>query len=296
MKINIILILMLSMQFLSTIDFESALIDTDWLQQNLNSPDLLVFHVGQEYKNAHIHSARHLPVYDFIRSEKEGLDDECPDPMMLEKKLNELGVSNDSKIVLYYETSADITITTRMYVTLDFAGMGDNTAILNGGMEKWEAENREITTKYPPNVSGDFQINVNTSMLVSGDTVLEMLNDEYIFVVDARPESQYDGSEADARFERSGHIMYAVNIPFYEIVKDDPDYEIKDLSDLEMLFSSNGIEQGYSMITYCGTGLWASNIYFAAKTAGYEIFFYDGSFQDWSSDEKFPVTEPVEFE
>jgi thiosulfate/3-mercaptopyruvate sulfurtransferase len=275
---------------------DSVLIDSNWLQENMEIPDLLIFHIGQEYKDNHIPGARYLPVYDFIQPEKEGLEDECPDPMMLEHKLKQLGIKNDSQIVLYYETSAEISVTTRMFVTLDYAGMGYNTGILNGGLEKWIAEGKAVRQDYPANIMGDFSIDVNYGMLVTGDTVLQMLEDEYTFVVDARPESQYDGSENAAGFARAGHIMYAVNIPFYEITVDDNDYEIKDATELETLFTASGVEPGCPMITYCGTGMWASNIYFAARVAGYEIYFYDGSFQEWSENENYPVTEPVEYD
>ena len=59
---------------------------------------------------------------------------------------------------------------------------------------------------------------------------------------------------------------------------------------LRQLFADQKASPESTIITYCGTGVWASPVYFAARFLGYRVRFYDGSFQEWSGDESLPVS------
>jgi len=58
---------------------------------------------------------------------------------------------------------------------------------------------------------------------------------------------------------------------------------------MDKLFQENHIKHGSTIVVYCGSGIWASPVYFAARLLGYDTLFYDGSFQGWGNDESLPV-------
>jgi 3-mercaptopyruvate sulfurtransferase SseA len=49
-----------------------------------------------------------------------------------------------------------------------------------------------------------------------------------------------------------------------------------------------------TLITYCGSGIWASPIYFVARLLGYRVRFYDASFQEWGNNEALPVAVTID--
>ena len=58
------------------------------------------------------------------------------------------------------------------------------------------------------------------------------------------------------------------------------------------MFREAGVKSNDTVVVYCGTGLWASLPYLAARHLGYEVRLYDGSFQEWSATENLPVVAP----
>ena len=84
-------------------------------------------------------------------------------------------------------------------------------------------------------------------------------------------------------------------MPFFNLYNEDNPYHFKTNEELIKLLKENGITKGKTIATYCGTGIWSSVIYVVAKHLGYEVKFYDASFEEWSADDKLPVTDPVTF-
>jgi len=292
----LICILLFTIQTIFALEFNSIIISTNWLEENIDEPELLIYHIGDNYAEEHIPNAHNLQLDRLCDYNRNGLDYEMPEVQDLQQYLSEMGVTQDSKIVLYYENEAYISDAARIYVTLDYAGLSDNVAVLNGGLAKWKNEEKKTTQIVPDNVSGDIEVVLNERIIVDSDWILKMMNESYFYLVDARPMSLYDGTEENTDFVRNGHILYALNIPFYEVQKDEPVYELKDDFDLEQLFINNNIEPGSIIVTYCNTGYWASVIYLAAKAVNYEVYLYDASFQEWNRDESLPVMQPVEYE
>ena len=186
-------------------------------------------------------------------------------------------------------------LVTRLYVTLDYIGMGEQTAIMDGGFQLWKEENRPVSEEPPAAKTGNFKAVLNEKLLVNAEWILENLNNSEIVLIDGRPEEQYSGREEDGHASRQGHIAGAINIPFFKIMNEEPAYRFKSHDELTKLFEDNGVKKGATVVVYCGTGIWACPIYFTAKYLGYSTRFYDASFQQWSADENLTVIEPVKF-
>lgn len=127
----------------------NLLVSTDWLAKNNKNPKVALIHVGQArkiYDEGHIPGARFLPYTDLVTS-RAGVVNELPPVEKLQQLFAQLGVSNDSQIVLYCDVQG--LLSARTYFTLDYLGMGNNAALLDGGLEKWKAEKREVAGKNP---------------------------------------------------------------------------------------------------------------------------------------------------
>jgi thiosulfate/3-mercaptopyruvate sulfurtransferase len=111
------------------------------------------------------------------------------------------------------------------------------------------------------------------------------LKDASAAIVDARPEEQYIGNQA----QRSGHIPGAASVYWQNNLVSRENPVMKSLSELSKLYEAAGLRAGQKVVTYCNTGMQASHSYFTLKYLGYDVMMYDGSFSEWSKAEGAPV-------
>ncbi len=272
------------------------LVSTEWLSEQLDNPSLVLLHIDRRgaYDEKHIPGANYISLRGLIeRKSKDNLSDEIPSATKLDSIFGSLGINEKSLIVIYYGNEMLIPSASRLFLTVDYFGLGENTHILNGGLTSWITENRPTSADVSNTKSSNISANLKEDLLVGADWVFQNLRTSDIVIIDARPEEQYSGEEKDHKSRKVGHITGAVNIPFYELTqKESPHLFLSD-TELEKRFMEAGIKVSSTIITYCGTGIWASPVYVAAKHLGYTVKFYDGSFEDWSAHPDFPVTGPV---
>jgi thiosulfate/3-mercaptopyruvate sulfurtransferase len=60
-------------------------------------------------------------------------------------------------------------------------------------------------------------------------------------------------------------------------------------ADLRKLYESLGVKPDRPVVTYCNTGMQASQSCFTLKYLGYDTHMYDGSFSQWSAAKDFDV-------
>ncbi len=273
------------------------LVSTSWLQQNLDDENLVILHVGRpdSYEDEHIPGSRLISMRSLI-VKTEKLSHEFPEEAVIDSILKSAGINDDSRIVISYESGMMIPIAARLYVTLDYAGLGSNTSLLDGGLQKWIEEDMVVTDEVPEYLPGNYKVNINHDVLTDSKWISDNLGNPDFVLIDSRPEEQYEGREEESHRPRPGHIKGAVNLPFFQLSDDDIEYQFKSEEKLRELFKDRGIKEGATVATYCGTGIWACPFYVAAKQLGYKVMFYDGSFEEWSADETLPVMSPVNIE
>src|SRR5437016_8393419 len=79
------------------------LVSTEWLASHLNDPKVIVVQAGndgRDYDKEHIPGARFLSSQDFTTG-NEGLMVELPTVDKLKRAFEELGVSDDTRVVIY---------------------------------------------------------------------------------------------------------------------------------------------------------------------------------------------------
>ena len=267
------------------------LVSTAWLEENLTDSLLVLLHYGMktDFKEEHIPGARYVTIWDILEKNDQGLRHELPDENQLKQVLRSWGINNNSRIVICYQDGNAIPMAARLFYTLDYAGLGEQVSILNGGLKAWKQEERILSDELVPFKEGKVDIKIKDEVRINKEEVLANLDNDGIMIIDARPPERYYETGEDQDLKRSGHIPGAVNIPFYDITRDDSTYLLKDEEDLRMLFEEHHIQEASKIITYCGTGIWASPLYLTARLLGYSVRFYDGSFQEWGNDESLPV-------
>jgi thiosulfate/3-mercaptopyruvate sulfurtransferase len=266
----------------------SLIVSTDWLARHLKDDSLVLLQVGEkdEYTAAHIPGAQFIQLADISTPRGQGLALELPEVAQLQTTFEKLGVSDKSRIIVYFSKDW-VTPTARVFMTLDYLGLGDRTSILDGGLPAWRAEGRPVTSEVHTPAPGKFTPRPNKQLVVDAVWVKNNLNKPGVMILDARASKFYTGEEV-GRMPRGGHIPGARNIPFSSLVEDSNN-KFKSVETLRHLFSAAGVKRGDSVTTYCHIGQQASLLYFIARYLGYDAHLYDGSFEDWSRRPELPV-------
>jgi thiosulfate/3-mercaptopyruvate sulfurtransferase len=270
---------------------DSMLVSTTWLAERLTQPGLVLLQIGtqSEFTAAHIPGAQFLNMRDLAAPRGDGPALELPTPEAAEAWLEAHGVSDDSRIVLYWGSDW-VTPTARMYLTLYWAGLGDRTSILDGGMGAWRAEGRQVTTDTAVVTPGRLTLHPRSDVIVTAAEVEGLRTRSDVALIDARDSVFYLGQ--DTNHVRPGHIPGARSLPFGSLFDENPDrYKPRDA--LAGLLRGAGAEAGKQVVVYCHIGQQASSVWLAAKLLGYDVRLYDGSFTEWTTLQQYPVEGPA---
>jgi thiosulfate/3-mercaptopyruvate sulfurtransferase len=262
------------------------LVNAKWLQEHSRDEKLVILHVGTktEYDEKHIPGARYVTLGDVTlpRDTTPGVRTlEMLPPDSLRAHLEQLGISNDSRIVVYCG-GTQITSATRLALTLDYAGLGAATSVLDGGMPAWVAEGFATTTDVPAVRRGTLATLKTKPVIVTGDWVRDNAAKPGYALVDARVTAFYDGTSAGGPrgAQRKGHIPGVVSVPFDSAWS--RANALKSPAELRDIFAKAGVQPGDTIVAYCHIGQQATALIFAARSLGFKTLLYDGSFEDWA--------------
>jgi len=269
-------------------DRDSLLVSTSWLADHLNDRNLVILEVGDQdaYKKAHIPGAQFLEYMDtHLMKGPTGLTLELSPMPDLAEVFGKLGVTNDSRIVLYASNDLNAP-TARVYVTLDAMGLGAHTSILNGGTPVWQGEGCPVSTDIRKVTRGKLEPCPQEDVIASLEYVRANLHHAGVDIVDARLPEYYTGARIP-QGQRAGHIPGASNITFSTLV--DAKGKLLPAEAIEAKFHAAGIKSGDRVVSYCHIGQQASLIYFVARYLGYDARLFDGSWEDWSRHADLPT-------
>jgi thiosulfate/3-mercaptopyruvate sulfurtransferase len=271
---------------------DALVVSTAWLAAHLDDPNLVLLHVGERagYDQAHLPGARFVALQDISVSGtgEKGLVLEMPPADQLRERLASLGITDGSRIVVYYGKDW-LSPTTRVIFTLDYAGLGDRVSMLDGGQDAWVRDGHPVTSEVPAPRAGSLSPLKIRPTVVDADYVRAHLKSPGVAIVDGRDREFYNGSRIPGREhkQRAGHIAGAYSIPFSQTTDDQ--MMLRSAGAMADLFSKAGVKPGDTVVAYCHIGQQATAVLFAARTLGHPVLLYDGSFEDWDRHPDYPV-------
>jgi thiosulfate/3-mercaptopyruvate sulfurtransferase len=265
------------------------LVTPAWLLQHTGDANLVLLHVGPkaDFEKEHIPGARLVSGQDLSIPRVEGaLILQLLPPESLREKLESLGIGDGSRVVVCFGKDW-VSPATRIYFSLDAAGLGDHASLLDGGLPAWKAAGGPVTAEpTPPRPPGKITAPPRPELVAGLDAVRAALDKPGLDVVDSRLPQFYEGKEAGS-MPRAGHIPGAKSLPFDTLLTDA--LLMKSAAETRELFRAAGIEPGDTVVSYCHIGQQATVVYFAAKRLGLKARLYDGSWDEWSRRTELPV-------
>lgn len=264
-----------------------TLVSTQWLARHLGDRDLVVLHASNQradYDAGHVPGARFLAWSSFT-GPRDSLSTELPSEAKLDSLLEAAGVSDGSRIVL---TGGPVTVLSRLFVTLDWFGLGDRVSMLDGGIDAWREEGRALSRDSVAVPPGSVTPRPAAARIAGADWLAARAGGAArgVAVVDARTPEYFQGLASNNN-PRAGRLPAAGNVPFNWLTGELGRF--RDRADLERLFANAGVQRGDTVVTYCHIGIQACVAWVAARSLGYDVALYDGSFEDWSRRAALPV-------
>lgn len=271
-------------QFVDAQD-KPILVTPQWLNQHKTDPGVVIVQVNYiklDYEAEHIEGARYLWPGWLAPDSPEGSMN-IPDAKTAAQIIQSLGISNNSHVVLCHVRN-EVSVTSRMFLMLEYFGLKGKVSFLNGGLEAWKKEGYTITKEVAVVKPGKFEIKTSP-LIVDRHYVNSNLESKTVDIIDARPKRYYDGDPTGN--PRDGHIKGAKNLWYQDMVDESNAFK----SDAEILSSFTAVtpDKNKEIITYCFIGQTASVVYLAGRLAGYNMKLYDGSMQEWSRIPELPM-------
>ncbi len=264
----------------------SPLVSTAWLAEQLDAGDddvrvvdcrwyLKPFDMRDpdaEYAAGHIPGAVHL------RWDTHWADPDHPIPGMLAQPeefaaaMAAAGIGERTTVVAYDD--GHVTVAARLWWALRVYGH-DAVAVLDGGIGRWIAERRPLSTEVPRWPRGDFTARPRSAAYATHVDVAEALDDPSVGLVDCRM--------APARVEDGAMIPGSAYLPGIEFLDDDDGLMRPPESCRDTILANT--DPSPRTILYCRGGVGACGTALAYEVAGLGdgVSVYDGSWSEWDT-------------
>lgn len=274
----------------------TTLVAAATLAAHLDDPAWLVIDVRHQLADTGygecVYAENHIPGAVFLHCDCDlsgpmtGSNGRHPLPAVekLAARLGEIGIGPQTQVVVYDDAQG--MIAGRLWWLLRWLGH-EQVAVLDGGLQAWQAAGGALTTELPLLRPTTFTAKVRDTM-VDADYVQAFLQTSRMHLVDARSPDRFRG-ENETIDPVGGHIPGAVNRFFRENLRADgrfkPAAELR--AEWLMVLAGASPEQ---VVHQCGSGVSACHNILAMEIAGLPgSRLYAGSWSEWCTDCGRPV-------
>lgn len=214
-----------------------------------------------EYLKGHIKTAVSLPLAELLSND---------DPESIIKILNNLGISDDTPVVIYDDTFG--ALASRVAWSFKYVGHS-NVALLEVTFDNWKKLGLEIERKSNKYPKTSHSIDIDNSIFADAEYIESAQNDKNKIIIDSRERLNF----------LTEHIPNSKNIP-YTMLRSENSI-LRNPSELKRFIENRGIDLNNEIITYCGSvGTLSGLTFFALKAAGIlNVKLYPKSFKEWKS-------------
>ncbi|MCD5314969.1 sulfurtransferase [Kineosporia babensis] len=278
----------------------TALISAQSLAQELGDPRLRILdastvlnidenagtYVGAalrgDYEQGHVPGAVLADVPGVLSAPGATYAFTLPTPEYFAQQIGALGVGNDSRVVVYDADGG--AWATRVWWLLRVFGH-DDVRVLDGGKQAWVAAGQPLEKGNQTAAAASFVPSFRSDLVATTDEVAQA----DACLINALDPATFRGEQEVSPYPRRGRIPGSQNLPFYTL-KDPDTGKLLPVEQLREALESSGLLTSPRAITYCGGGIAASLVTFAAYVAGREdVAIYDGSLSEWTGDPSRPV-------
>ena len=273
-------------------------VSTEWLAQHINDDNLMILDVQP---NVHDYIMGHLPnaIYlneGLMRSAWDRLPSMFVPPEAIQPVLCRTGLDPKKPVVIYSGAGRYSKCTAGLGDGLEQTMMAysliryghNNVYILDGGIEKWKDEGRELTKVFPQWEPSDFKVEIHEEYFIEYDEFKKMLGRKDVILLDARPFEVY---KEGGLWIKNGHIPGANSLPWRSLMTKDNPRLMKSDEELQAIIGKFNITSDKTLLIYCGTGREATNefLFFRFYLGHQKVRIYEGSFTEWSSHPENPA-------
>ena len=221
-----------------------SLVETDWLQKNLENVKIIdcSWHMPQtkrdgysEYKDQHIPNAF---FFDLDKNSKK--DTDLPhmlvDSNSWEKIVSKMGIKNSDKIIIY--DNSDVISSCRCWFNFIYFGHDPKLVhVLDGGFKKWTKEKRKITNNFPDLEISNYKGYEKKELVKNKVLIDENIHSKKFNLIDARSIERFKGEAPEPRKGlKSGNVKNSFCIPFSDCLNVDKTFKNRD--ELKKIFES----------------------------------------------------------
>ena len=278
----------------------SPLVTTQWLHDHLDDANVRVIDIRGHvlpasqppphyFAHPDDYAESHIPGALFVDWTSDITDPDSPNGTQIAKPaayaalMGRLGINADTFVVAYDDAKG--MFAARLWWSLQYYGH-ERVAVLDGGWQKWLAEDRPVTAEVTQPPTTTFTPQPQPAIRRTVDEVASRLNTETV-LLDVRSPGEFGGEASRAK--RAGRIPGAVNLPRKQIVNEDG--TLRPIAALREQFAEIGITpDADEVVVYCNGGVSASYGLLALRMAGVDnVALYDGSWKEWGNDDSRPI-------
>lgn len=277
------------------------IVETAWLEKHLADESLRIIdcnvrmtpkHEGgysiesglADWRAAHIPNSCFIDLIDELAAPHPKLKFMMTPPDQFARVMSAHGIGNNHRVILY-SRGANFWAT-RMF--LMFRAMGHSKVkVLNGGWDKWSAEQRPTTAKPARWPKTSFKAKPRPGQIIGKADVRAALGEKSTCIINALHPDVHSG--ARVQYGRPGHIAGSVNVYAMDLI-DPVTKTFLPATQLRKKFNAVGALKAKRVITYCGGGISATTDSFALMLLGHKnVALYDGSMTEWAPDATLPM-------